>query len=149
MSHAEGGLEAAARLGRSKKVKEAAETWHWPPSSLRHPVTAAYRCVTISVLCLLCALFPGRWYPPYSASLRHLRHPMFDLVRCFVVSTSASPRVSWVVLAPPAGHRNTGLVCFFAPSLAFRLVLSCRPYVGLSPGHIIGCLLYTSPSPRD
>ena len=61
MSHAEGGLEAAARLGRSKKVKEAAETWHWPPSSLRHPVTAAYRCVTISVLCLCvpCSLVDG------------------------------------------------------------------------------------------
>ena len=29
-NRAEGGVATAARLGRSKKVKQAAETWHWP-----------------------------------------------------------------------------------------------------------------------
>ena len=29
-SHTEGGVEAAARRGRSKEVKEAPEMWHWP-----------------------------------------------------------------------------------------------------------------------
>ena len=67
---------------------------------------------------------------------------------CFCPPISAFPWVSCVVLAPPAGHKNAGLVfralcrcsllffsfLFFRP---FRLVLSCRPSVGLSPGHII------------
>ena len=52
-SHAEGAEATAARLGRSKKVKEAAEAWHRPSFQLRLPVTAACCCVTISVLCLL------------------------------------------------------------------------------------------------
>ena len=29
-SRVEGGIVTAARLGQSQKVKEAAETWHWP-----------------------------------------------------------------------------------------------------------------------
>ena len=59
----------------------------------------------------------------------------------FVVSASAFTWVFCVVLAPPAGHRNAGLVCFFAPFLAFRLVLSCSPDVGPLPGHIIGLIV--------
>ena len=64
----------------------------------------------------------------------------------FCPSTSAFPRISCVVVAPPAGHRNVGLVfwfrfrCFllyFSFFLASRLVLSCRPSVGPSHGHII------------
>ena len=102
--------------------------------------------------------------PPYSASLHRLRHPMFEFVLLLVMfvflfyncyhfcpSISAFPRVSCVVLAPPAEHKN---VCFFELCvaalffsflffsffLAFSLVLSCRPSVGPSPRHIIGLI---------
>ena len=70
-----------------------------------------------------------------------------DFCYYFPPSISAFPRVSCVLVAPPAGHRNAGLVfralcrcflLFFSFFLAFHLVLSCRPFVGRSPGHIIG-----------
>ena len=58
-SRAEGGVATAARLGRSKNVKETAEAWHWPSFWLGLLVTAAYcRFVTTSVLCLLCCPVP-------------------------------------------------------------------------------------------
>ena len=58
--------------------------------------------------------------------------------------------MSCVVVAPPAGHRNVGLFfrarfrCFllhFSFLIASRLVLSCRPYVAPSHGHIIGLIV--------
>ena len=83
------------------------------------PATTAY-CVTISVSCLLSCPVPGQadgtTRPPYSATLRRLRHPMFQL--CFVIVTvssvlillmffwlidSALLSVSWVIPGPPAG----------------------------------------------
>ena len=92
------------------------------------------------------ALFPATLMasPPYSATLRRLLHPMFELVLFFVISVSAFSRVSCVVLGPPAGHRNVGVVFLFfvfvfvalcsCPLLffflAFRLVLSWRSSVG-------------------
>ena len=71
---------------------------------------------------------------------------------------SAFSRVSCVVLAPPAGHRNTCLefralcrcslvlyqvflVLLFFYSVAFRLVLPYRPSVGPLPRHIIGLIV--------
>ena len=57
---------------------------------------------------------------------------------------------SCVVVAPPAGHRNVGLVfqalcpcflLFFSFFLAFRLVLSCRTSVGTSPRYVIGLIV--------
>ena len=77
-----------------------------------------------------------------------------DSCCCFCPSTSASPRVSCVVLAPPAGHRNACffelyvaalffcfvLFCLVLFFLVLRLVLSCRPSVGPSPRDIIGLI---------
>ena len=71
---------------------------------------------------------------------------------------SAFSRVSCVVLAPPAGHRNTCLefralcrcslvlyqvflVLLFFYSVAFRLVLPYRPSVGPLPRHIVGLVV--------
>ena len=62
--------------------------------------------------------------------------------------------------APPAGHINPGFVfCFLFSAVSalffsfpvFRLVLTCRPSVGPSPGHIIGLIVpaNTTLSPRD
>ena len=73
-----------------------------------------------------------------------------DFCYYFPPSISAFPRVSCVLVAPPAGHRNAGLVfralcrcfvLFFSFILAFRLVLSCCRAVGPSPGHIIRGLI--------
>ena len=72
----------------------------------------------------------------------------------FVISVSAFPWVSCLFLVPPAGHGNAGSVlCFdlfclssvsLPPLVAFRLVSSCRPSVGTSPGHIIRLMVPTN-----
>ena len=107
-------------------MKEAAETWHWPSSSLRRPVTTAC-CVTISVLCLPCCPLPCQvdGTSPYSATLRQRRLPMFQfcsvfvtfaLFYCFIYwpSVSAFLWVSCVVLGPLAGRPLEMVVLFFS-----------------------------------
>ena len=122
-SRAEGGVATAARLARSKKVKEAAKTWHWPSFYLRLPANAAC-CVTIPVLCLLrcpvpCQVDGTPRIPHICVGCVALCSSLFCFVMfCFGLllylifcpSAYAFPWVSCVVLAPPAGHRNAGLV---------------------------------------
>ena len=118
------------------------------------------------VLCFVCyvARFPAKLMVPliYILNLCVVCVPWVQV--CFVLwspvclivvggvlsSVSAFPWISCVVVAPPAGHGNAGFVLVFASSffssvcpllffscLVFRLVLSCRPSVGPSPGQII------------
>ena len=93
---------------------------------------------------LPCSL-PSRLDPPYSASLRRLRHATFEFVfvifvlfyyHCVVYPLCLpSLLVSCVLLAPPSDDRNIGIVLFWFslalclpssllfPILVFRLVL--------------------------
>ena len=116
-------------------------------------MTTAY-CVTISVHCLLacpvlcqvdgtpCDLHLCVGCVTLCSCLFCFRGLLFCLIVCNVFlwpSVSAFPWVSCVVLAPPAGHRNAGLLvfglvlscfvsssdCVPAPLLAFCLALSC------------------------
>ena len=138
---------------------------------------AVFQVETPDDCCLLCyhlcPLFaalpcslPSRWYPPCSASLRRLRHPMFEVVLfcdflfCLIIWGGGSPSVSafpWDLDScrhcPPAGHRNTGGFFVFVPpclcplpfsSPAFGLFLSCRFLVGALPGHTIGLIVPTN-----
>ena len=124
-------------------------------------------CLLCYSLCSLFAVLPcslpSQWYPAYSASLRQLRHPMFDFVLLcdllFVLlcvlffGLPSLPSLGSLVSSLPHHLDIEMLFLFFVlqlcvsafffsfhisfSCLVFRLVLSCRPSVGRSPGHII------------